>query len=197
MKAVQQPWMSEEEYFQFEASAEERHEWYRGEIFAMAGGSADHNRITFDTARALSDVLGGHPCEVFLSDVCLHIRAHGLYTYPDVMVICGGVHFLTARTDTVTNPTLIAEVLSDSTRDYDLGQKWEFYRALESLQSYLLIDQARPHVTHYERTAEGWLLRDHEDEGATIALPSLDIAIPLAALYRRIRWDDPAPDAAP
>lgn len=180
--------MTEAQYFAFEETAEDRHEWWDGEIFGMAGGSTDHNRVAGTLYVQLDSALRGKPCETFIGDVRVHIRARALYTYPDVMVVCGGIQYLPGRTDTVTNPTLIAEVLSDSTVGYDRGDKWTSYRTLESLQHYLLIDQTRFYVEHYERAGDTWVLHTYGESDDVLHIESLGIELPIGRFYERVEW---------
>src|SRR5205085_5629094 len=142
-----------EEYFAIEESSAIRHEFYGGEIFAMAGASLRHNRLVGNVYATLRTRLEGSPCEAFSHD--LRVRTPGgLYTYPDVLVICGGIELSTDdRLDTVLNPTMLVEVLSDSTRDYDRGGKFALYRELPSLREYLLIEQTTVLVEHYTSPA--------------------------------------------
>ncbi len=140
MVAKPQKYHSPEEYLALEETAEYRSEYYRGEIFAMAGGSANHNRIARNLLIAFDDALEGKPYEAFITDMRLYVKKNGLYTYPDVMVVCGKLEFVKGRTDTLTNPVVIVEVLSESTEGYDRGTKFELYRAVDTLQDYVLID---------------------------------------------------------
>ncbi|RME45062.1 MAG: Uma2 family endonuclease [Chloroflexi bacterium] len=179
-----------DEYFALEETAEYRSEYYQGEIFALAGGSANHNRIAGNVFVALSNALRAKPCEAFVSDLRLWVKQVGLYTYPDVMVVCGGLEFAHERTDTITNPTVIFEVLSPSTENYDRGKKFEFYRTLETLKEYVLIDQERIHVEHYRLLEEGrWLLTVFDDEAGTLTLESIGIEIPVSDMYERVDWE--------
>jgi Uma2 family endonuclease len=179
-----------DEYFALETSADQRHEYYRGEIFAMSGGSANHNRITVNVATALNTQLANKPCEVFVTDMRLLVKRRQLYTYPDVMVVCGKVEFAQQRTDLLTNPSVIFEVLSPSTETYDRGKKFNyFYRTIDSLQEYVLVDQERMLVEHLRRSGErDWLLTVLDDISDTLALTTIDVAISLAEIYRRVEW---------
>jgi Uma2 family endonuclease len=177
-----------DEYFALEDASAVRHEFYRGEIFAMSGGSVDHNRITRNLLTSLDTALRQTPCEAFSSDMRLLIEAHTLYTYPDVMVICGDILTAATRNDTVTNPRLIVDVLSPSTQDYDRGEKFRFYRALPSLQEYVLIHQERPYVEQHSKEAGGWLLTDLAGIEAALSLDSVGVTIPLRRIYDRVTW---------
>ncbi|MCP4662549.1 MAG: Uma2 family endonuclease [bacterium] len=129
-----------EQYLAFERESETKHEYYDGETFAMAGASPAHNLISWNIAMALGPQVRSRGCFGFPADMRLRIPATGLYTYPDVVVVCGEPEFDQQR-DTLLNPTLIIEILSPSTEDYDRGRKFAHYRSLESLAAYLVIAQ--------------------------------------------------------
>lgn len=190
MLARQQKYYTPEEYLTLEESAEYRSEYYQGEIFAMSGGSANHNRIAGNVYMSLRERLEGKSCEAFITDMRLLVKKNGLYTYPDVMVICGQLKYVKGRTDTVTNPVLIVEVLSESTQAYDRGAKFELYRALETLQDYVLIDQARVYVEYFHKLADGrWVLTELSQIEAVLALESVGVELPLSQVYRRVEWE--------
>ncbi len=178
-----------EEYLAQEEQSEERHEYYHGEIFAMAGGSANHNRITRNVLTSLDQALTAKPCEAFANDLRLLVKKSGLYTYPDVMVICGKTEFMPGRTDTVANPILIVEVLSESTREYDRTTKFRFYRQIPTLQEYVMIDQARVYVECFRRTEGGlWVFEAYDQLEDTLQLQSVGLEIPLARIYNKVEW---------
>lgn len=175
------------EYLAFEEEAEYRSEYYRGEIFAMSGGSANRNRIAGNLFVALRSALRGKPCEAFINDMRLLVQRHHLYTYPDIMVVCGKVEFAQGRNDTVTNPVLIVEVLSPSTEAYDRGKKFEFYRTIEGFQEYVLVDQQRIHIERYRPLGLGrWELTPFDETDAVLALTSVGIDLTLASIYERV-----------
>jgi Uma2 family endonuclease len=151
--------VSPAEYLELERKAERKSEYFQGEMFAMAPVNQRHGLIVTNLAGELSQQLKAKPCSVYSSN--LRLRANGLYTYPDVMVICSEVQCADDQEDTLLNPNLIVEVLSDSTRDYDRGRKFQHYRTLPSLREYLTIDQDAPHVERYTRQPEDrWLLTE-------------------------------------
>jgi Uma2 family endonuclease len=126
---------------------------------------------------------------VYSSDLRLRVAPNGLYTYPDVMVICGGPQFADDRKDTVVNPVLIVEVLSESTEAYDRGKKFEQYRALPSLREYLLVAQDAPRIEQYTRQPDDrWLLSETSGGDTCIQLASVDCVLPLAGIYDQIEW---------
>ena len=149
--------MTAQEYLERERLAETKSEYYRGEVFAMTGASLQHVTIAINVAGELRSSLKGKPCAVYPADLRLGIGATGLYTYPDVMVICGKPAVIDAHVDTVTNPVVIIEVLSPSTEGYDRGRKFESYRAIPSLMEYLAVSQHRMHVEiHTRQTILGY-----------------------------------------
>lgn len=190
MVANPQKYYSPEEYLALEETAEYRSEYYRGEIFAMSGGSANHNRICGNLYLALRERLEDKPCEAFITDMRLHVRKNSLYTYPDVMVVCGRIAYIKGRTDTITNPVVIIEVLSESTQAYDRGAKFELYRAIETLQDYVLVDQARVHVEYFHRLEDSrWLLAEFNELEAVLRLEAIAVEIPLSRVYQRVEWE--------
>jgi Uma2 family endonuclease len=177
------------EYLAMEEVAEYKSEYYNGEIFAMSGGTTDHSLIAVNLTTALSQRLEPTPCRVFNSDMRLYIERSGLYTYPDGMVICGKIELVKGRNDTVTNPLLIVEVLSESTRDYDRGARFNFYKQIPTLQEYVVVESERPHVECYRRTAgDQWLVEMVDDLDATVRLESIACDIPLRQIYSKVSW---------
>jgi Uma2 family endonuclease len=178
-----------EEYLALEETAEYKSEYFKGQIFAMAGGSANHSRIVSSVNALLFLSLRGRGCETFNSDMRLLVKANGLYTYPDAMVVCGKPAFLEGRTDTLTNPIVIVEVLSKSTQDYDRGQKFELYRALPTLQEYVIIHQDRVYIEHYRKLLNGrWELSELTEQNDLLLIHSLKIELSLPLIYERADW---------
>ena len=176
-------------YLQHEETASTKSEYWAGELFPMAGGSSNHNRIAVSVCSALDLALEVGRCEVFNSDLKLRVEAYDLFTYPDAMVVCGAVQYFPNRTDTILNPTVIVEVLSKATRGLDQGEKFTWYRTMSTLQDYVLIDQYRVHVDCYHRLATGrWLLTEYTSEADVIILESINVEIPVRQLYRRVDW---------
>ena len=177
------------EYLAMETVADTKSEYYNGEIFAMSGGTTDHSRVAVNLTTALGTQLAPTPCRGFNSDMRLNVARSSLYTYPDVMVICGKIELVKRRNDTVTNPVLIVEVLSESTRDYDRGAKFNFYKQIPSLQEYVMVESARPHVECYRRTGDDkWLVEIHDDLDATLKLESIACEISLRQIYNKVSW---------
>jgi Uma2 family endonuclease len=188
MEAHQKPYLTATEYLAIERQAETRSEYLDGEMFTMAGGSREHNLIETNTVRELSLKLKHRPCEVYSNDQRVHIPATGLYTYPDVVVVCGEPHFDDDQFDTLLNPTLIIEVLSPNTEAYDRGKKFEHYRSIGSLSEYLLVSQAEPRIEQYLRQDEGrWIFTDVAGLDSRITLPSIQCELSLAEVYDKVK----------
>ncbi len=196
MSTVPQPWISPEEYLARERVAQLRSEYYGGEIFAMAGGSPRHSLIGANTIAALNMALRGRPCAVYTNDLRIRVSATGLYTYPDASVICGKLEFDDEHRDTVLNPTLLVEVLSESTEAYDRGKKFRHYQRLPTLKDYVLISQEIPRVERFARNADGtWTLTAVEGLDQSIELPSIGVTLQLAEVYQRVDFAAGEPPA--
>lgn len=173
--------MTVAEYLAASATWEVRHEWVNGEILAMSGGRPRHAAVIQNVAEALGSRLRGGPCRAASSDLRVHIPDTGAWLYPDLTVICGPWETAPDDPITVTNPSVIVEVLSPTTADYDRGAKVEHYRRLPSVTDMLLIDPDVRHVTHLRRTDEGWLRMDRAD--GDIELRTLGISVPVESIY--------------
>jgi Uma2 family endonuclease len=175
-----------DEYFELERTVREKHEFFRGEIFAMGGASEAHNLIVANVLGELRQYLRGKPCRVYPSDMRVKVSLSGLYTYPDVVVVCGQP-LIEPPGDTLLNPTLLVEVLSESSEAYDRGKKSEQYRNLASLTDYLLIAQDRALVEHYSRQpGELWLLHAASRLEGRVAISSLGCELPLSEVYLNV-----------
>lgn len=164
-----------------------RSEYVDGEIFAMAGGTEAHNLICGNVLRELGNRFKGRPCYVYTSDMKVRVESANLGAYPDAMAVCGERLFWDQGRDVITNPTLIVEVLSDSTEAYDRGDKFTHYRGIPSLRAYLLLSQHRVGAELYLRQPNGdWLLRSYDDLHEGIALTALDVVLPLAEIYDKV-----------
>ncbi len=180
--------ISPEEYLAQEEKSRDKHEYWFGETYMMAGTSRDHNVIAGNVYMSFRQKLAARPCAVYQSDVRLRSLKDDVYTYPDVMVICGKIELDPRQQDTVMNPQVIVEVWSDSTRDYDRGEKFKMYRNIPSLREYVMIDQAAPYIEHYRRDGHFWVLEALEGMEAGLRLQSLDCEISFAEIYRQIEW---------
>jgi len=179
-----------EEYLVLEEAAEYKSEYYQGEIFAMSGGSVNHNRIVGNLHAGLLPKLSGSPCEAFMSDIRVWAEAKGVFTYPDIIIVCGDLQFYETRNDTITNPLIIFEVLSKSTENYDRGKKFEIYRAIPALREYILIDQYKIHIEQFAIGNEGkWVLTEYSDEDDVFQLFNADFQTPLKEIYKRVDFN--------
>jgi Uma2 family endonuclease len=181
--------LTPEEYLEIERRAERKSEYFKGEMFAMAGASYAHVLIVDNLTHELKLRLKAGLCRVHSSELRLRVAPDGLYTYPDVMVICGDPQFADDRRDTVVNPVLIVEVLSESTEAYDRGKKFEQYRTLPSLREYLLVAQDAPRIEQWIRQPDdNWLRAETSGRDASIQLASINCVLPLAGIYDQIEW---------
>ena len=175
-----------DDYFLIELSSTLKHEYLRGEIFAMSGASIAHNEITANLLTLLRTALRAAPCRAYASDLRVATPS-GLLTYPDLAVICGATELLPGRPDTATNPTVLVEVLSEATRAYDRGQKFAAYKSLPSLKEYVLIEQDRIGVDHWQRRRDGtWVSKSITRRSATLRLPALGVRLPVSEIYRGV-----------
>lgn len=176
-----------EEYLAVERQAAYKSEYFNGEMFAMSGASPRHVLIVTNVVAELRRQLKQRPCTVYSTDLRVKVSPTGLYTYPDVIVVCAQPQFNDEQKDTLLNPTLIVEVLSESTKDYDRGEKFEHYRTLISLAEYVLIAQGKPHVEHFVRQPDNrWLLAETNRLEDTIHLPSIACDLALAEVYDKV-----------
>lgn len=193
MSANPTTFMTLEEYLGRELESDEKYEYFNGEVFAIARPSARHVFIVTNVAGELRQQQKGRPCWVYSSEARLKVTPTGLYTYPDVMVICGDVEYAAEQKDTVLNPAVIVEVLSPSTQDYDRGQKFRHYRTLPSLIDYLTISQDEPFIEHWTRqSGNSWLLVEFSDLGQSIPLASISSILELGEVYDKIVWPSTA-----
>jgi Uma2 family endonuclease len=179
-----------EEYLALEREAEYKSEYFNGEIFAMTGASRRHDLIAVNILASLHGQLKNRSCEIYPSDMRVKVSPAGLYTYPDVSIVCGEPLFDGKQKDTLLNPTVLVEVLSKSTASYDRGEKFEQYRKLDSLTDYLVVAQNKYHVEHYTRQPDSrWLLSETEDLQQTIHLSSIECDLALADIYDKVEVD--------
>ena len=190
MQVTEQRTYSEEEYLALEEAADYKSEYIDGQIFPMAGGSTNHNQIALNFSTELNFAFKKLDYRVFISDVRLWIPQKRIYTYPDVMVVVGETEYFNNRTDTITNPKIIVEVLSGSTKRYDQGRKFEAYRTIPTFAEYLLINQTKAYIEQYSKTAnKRWSLREYDAEDTLITLASLEFQISLADVYNKVKFD--------
>lgn len=180
---------SPQAYLALERQATYKSEYLQGQIMAMAGASRRHNLLAGNLYRELSQQLRERPCEAYTSDMRVKVSPTGLYTYPDVVVVCGDIQFEDVHDDTLLNPTVIVEVLSASTEAYDRGDKFAHYRRLESLQDYLLVSQDKVRVEHYVRQGMLWVLAEAKTLASTVHLASISCEVALHDVYEKIQCE--------
>ena len=187
--ALPLPKLTPEEYLAIERKADYKSEYYNGEMFAKAGGSRAHSRLSVDWAVLLQTRLAGRNCEVFNSDLRVLVDSTGLYTYPDISVVCGKPVLVTDELDVLVNPKLIVEILSTSTEAKDRGFKFQHYQRVDSLEEYVLVSQWEPRVEcFYRRPSGAWgEYAVFTGLDSTVTLKSLELAIPMAAIYGGIK----------
>jgi Uma2 family endonuclease len=185
---------SADEYLALEREAVERHEYLDGEIYEMAGESPEHGTICTNIGGQLYNQLRGKDCRVFSKD--MKVRSgptlrrgafKGLFSYPDLVVVCGELKFLDDRRDVLLNPTVIIEVLSPSTEAFDRGEKWARYQTwLPELSDYVLVSQSAPRIDHYRRARGEWIYTLADGLEGRLRLDSIDCELLLADVYDRI-----------
>jgi Uma2 family endonuclease len=168
-------------YLDIERQAAFRSQYLAGEITAMAGASYEHNLIVANLVREIGNRLRGGPCRAVSTD--MRVFAAGLYTYPDLIVVCGKPEFTDDKLDTLTNPTVVMEVLSPSTEAFDRGEKSIRYRRLASLTDYVLFSQETFYAEHYVRQPDAWALTETDDPDAKVAIASIGCELALREIY--------------
>lgn len=182
--AYQKKLYSIQEYLEMENDSLEKHEYYKGEIFAMSGAGNRHNIISINIIASLKARLKGKGCRPYGSDMRINIPENTLFTYPDISIFCGEVKTLKEDLNTATMPTAIIEILSPSTRNYDRGEKFMLYRAIPSLTDYILIDSEAIHTEHFSINKEKlWQLKEYNKIGEEIFLEALNVKLPLEEIY--------------
>jgi Uma2 family endonuclease len=179
-----------QEYLIRERQASTKSEFYQGEVFAMGGSSANHSLIAANFVGEARNGLKDSPCAVFNSDLRVQVQSTGIYTYPDATIVCGELEFDDDHRDTLLNPTVIVEVLSDSTEKYDRGKKSNHYRQITSLKELILIAQNRPHVERFtQQPNSDWLFHEQKEMTADFELKSLGISVAMSELYRGVKFE--------
>ncbi len=175
------------EYLAFERKSKTKHEYFAGNIYTMAGASERHNLIVANLVIEIGVQFRKRPCRIYPSDMRVKISETGLYTYPDVTVVCGRPQFDDDQSDILLNPTVIFEVLFKSTEGYDRGKKFQHYRTIDTLTEYLLIAQDSYHIEHYVRQVDGqWLLSEATHLQETVHLPTIKCDLTLADVYDKV-----------
>jgi Uma2 family endonuclease len=180
-----------EEYLALEEKAEYKSEYYQGEIFGMAGATVNHDQIVGNVYAKMNFAFSKNPCKVFTNDIRVWIKSKNLFTYPDTTIVCEKPEFYKNRKDTIANPVLIVEVLSDSTESYDRGEKFMFYQSIPSLREYFMIDQHKIHVEQFSLGSDGkWVLTEHDDANAVLRCTSVKFQIRLREIYNKVEFEN-------
>ncbi|HVF49034.1 MAG TPA: Uma2 family endonuclease [Pyrinomonadaceae bacterium] len=195
MSSQPKTYLTPAEYLAIERKAEYKSEYIDGVMVGMTGASREHNLIVFNLAGLINPQLKGQPCEGYVNDMRVRTPSTRPYTYPDVVVVRGEPQFEDETFDTLLNPTVIIEVLSDSTELYDRGKKFGFYRTIDSLAEYLLVAQNESRIEHYARQADGrWLLADYRAPEESVELASIQCRLTLGEVYDKVAFPDPPAD---
>lgn len=190
MQAKERQYYTPEEYLELETAAEYRSEYIDSQIIPMAGGLPNHNQIAGNFYAGLNYAFREKSYYVYMGDLRLWIPNYQLYTYPDVMIIEGDLEYASGRKDTVVNPLVIVEVLSNSTERYDRGEKFRRYRSIPTLKEYVLINQKEMQVEQFVQNDRGqWLFAEYEGETAVLRLNSVEFSIPLVQLYNKVDFE--------
>jgi Uma2 family endonuclease len=174
-----------DEYFAIEEMSVIRHEYYDGEIFAMAGASLPRNTISANLLTFIRPATLSRGCQTFGSDLRVQ-TPEGLYTYPDLSVVCGEPLLIQARPDTLTNPVLLIEVLSVATREYDQGEKFELYKRIPTLREYVIVEQSRVFLEVSRLADRRWTSESYDDLDHVVALTSIDLSIPMREICKLV-----------
>jgi Uma2 family endonuclease len=191
--ATEIPRFTPAQYLALERKADFKSEYCNGYIIAMAGTSREHSLIAGNVYRKIGNNFEDRPCEVYISDMRVRVSPTGLYTYPDVVAVCGEAEFEDDKFDTLLNPTMIVEVLSPTTEAYDRGDKFAQFRQLISLQEYVLVAQNKVLVERYTRQGEKWILTEYRSLDDTLRLGSINCEISLREIYRKVEFPSERP----
>jgi len=180
-------YVSPEEYLAMERSSVEKHEYFKGEVFAMSGASNEHNDIAYNINRIVAPFLHGKGCKIYGSDFRIHIPENSLYTYPDFSIVCGQAETTAVYTDNLTNPTVLIEILSPSTKEYDRGTKFHLYRSIKTLQEYILVDSTSVSVELYRRQSDhSWEFTEFNQLLDSFHISTIGLNFPLKELYEDV-----------
>ncbi len=177
------------EYFAKEEKAERKSEFFDGEMFMMAGASREHNILTRNLTFELHLRLRESSCQVFVADLRVKVDRTGLYTYPDLLIVCGTPEYAPENRNTLTNPKVVIEILSDSTERYDRTTKFRHYKQLPSVQEYVLVSQDEPLIERYTRQSDGtWAQTDFVGLDVQMKLATVEVSVPMADVYRGVEF---------
>lgn len=177
----------QEDYLAMERASDVRHEYYKGEVFAMSGASNEHNDIAYNINRIVAPFLHGKGCKLYGSDFRVHIPENTLYTYPDFTIVCGKSETTDQYTDNLTNPAVIIEILSKSTSDYDRGSKFMLYRSIATLKEYITIDSLSVNVEVWRRNPDNtWILHEFRQRTDSFTVLTIGLTLQLQDLYEEV-----------
>jgi Uma2 family endonuclease len=180
-------YMSPEQYLEMERAANEKHEYYKGEVYAMSGAAIPHNDIAYNIIRLTIPFLHGKGCKLYGSDFRIHIPENSLFTYPDFSIVCGKAETSDVYSDNLTNPAVIIEILSKSTKDYDRGTKFGMYRSIKTLKEYILIDSTSSCVEIYKRQADNsWQFTEFKNLTDTFYVSTIGLTLFLKDVYNDV-----------
>ncbi len=186
--AYSQQKISIEEYLEMENAAVEKHEFYKGEVFAMSGAKLAHNEICVNLLVTLKNKLKGKSCKPYNSDQRIHIPSNTLFTYPDISIICGEVITLNNDEYNALNPTVIIEVLSKSTKNYDRGEKFKLYRDIKTLKEYILVDSESLHIEAFRLNKNNhWELEEYNNANNYLEIKAIDESVLIAEIYEGVK----------
>jgi Uma2 family endonuclease len=189
LEKPQQHQYTPEEYLALEETAEFKNEYRDGKIIPMTGGTTHHNRIALNLSLALCLGLKGQAYDVFMESVRLWIPEASVYTYPDIMVISGQPEYHNHRKDTIVNPQVIIEVLSRSTRNYDRGDKFDFYKTIPTFKEYILVEQSQAKIAQFVKTdAKRWLYREYDAEDTALSFGMFQLEVSIADIYEKAEF---------
>ncbi len=188
MSAAEKRYPTGEQYLAWEREADFKSEYLRGEIYAMSGASLEHNIISTNLTREISNQLKDRPCQVLGSDMRVQIEAADAYFYPDLSGLCGGFDFHDDRKDTYKNPQFVIEILSASTESYDRGKKFFHYQSLPSLREYVLVSQGEAVGEVYRKDGDRWIYQLLTGDGAALRLESVDCEVSISEIYRNVSF---------
>jgi Uma2 family endonuclease len=182
-----------EEYLALDRASDTKHEFFEGEVYDMVGGKPNHNIVCVNISSSLNSQLRDRPCLVFPSDQRVKSLRRLSYTYPDITVVCDEPDYFEG--DTLINPTVIIEVISPSTENYDRGKKSKYFFSISSLKDFLLVRQDQPQIDHHTRTSEtSWKMDEISGLDAVIDLPSIGCTLALSDVYRKVTFDETEPE---
>lgn len=178
--------MTPGEYLALERSSEVRSEYIAGRMFAMSGASLRHGLIAGNLFRELSSQMRGRACQAHINDLRVKVSPTEMYIYPDIVAFCGAAELEDEHVDTLLNPAIIVEVLSESTEAYDRGEKFAHYRRLDTLREYVLVSQDKIRIEHFRREGEEWVLSEVSGPDETLHLESIDCHVAVATIYEKV-----------